>query len=143
MTQSRFAAFRLARPSRFVPLSIAVLVSACTPYRIDIQQGNIVTAEQFAQLKPGMTREQIRFALGTPLLTDVFHDRRWDYFYHYEQGQSRAIEQRRLTVWFGQDNRVERIDADAAMQALPPDATGGARAYDLTPVAGNATKETK
>ena len=139
MTRTRPAAFRPV----FAALSLVVFVAACTPYRIDIQQGNVVTAEQLAQLRPGMTREQVRFVLGTPLLTDVFHDRRWDYLYHYEQGRSRAIEQRRLTIWFGKDNRVEKIDADAAMQAVPPDATGGARAYDLTPPAPPSTTEKK
>lgn len=52
-----------------------------TPYRIDIVQGNVVTKEQAAQVKPGMTREQVRDILGSPMLTDIFHASRWDYVF--------------------------------------------------------------
>ena len=52
-----------------------------TPYRIPVQQGNVVTQEQVARLKPGMNRLQVRDALGTPLLTDTFHADRWDYIF--------------------------------------------------------------
>lgn len=52
-----------------------------TPYRIDIVQGNVVTKEQAAQIKPGMTREQVRDILGSPMLTDIFHANRWDYVF--------------------------------------------------------------
>jgi outer membrane protein assembly factor BamE len=52
-----------------------------TPYRIDIVQGNVVTKEQAAQIKPGMSREQVRDILGSPMLTDIFHANRWDYVF--------------------------------------------------------------
>jgi outer membrane protein assembly factor BamE len=68
-------------------------------YRVDIQQGNIVVASNLAQLKPGMTQEQVKFILGSPLLTDPFHADRWDYVYRYQAG-SGAIESNRLTVHF-------------------------------------------
>jgi outer membrane protein assembly factor BamE len=57
-------------------------------YKIDIQQGNVLTQEMVAQLKPGQTREQVRFILGTPLLADIFHQQRWDYVYRYHNGQT-------------------------------------------------------
>lgn len=113
-------------------LAASLMLAACAPYRIDIQQGNAVTAEQRDQIRLGMTRDQVRFVLGTPLLTDVFHAQRWDYVYHFRKGSNLAIEQRKLAIWFGKDNMVERIEADAAMNATPPDATGGTRVYDLT-----------
>jgi outer membrane protein assembly factor BamE len=57
------------------------LVAAVTPYRIDIVQGNALTREQVALVKPGMTRAQVRDLLGTPLVTDLFHASRWDYVF--------------------------------------------------------------
>ena len=65
-----------------------LLLSGCSyiptlPYKIDIQQGNVVTEEMVEKLKPGMSRSQVRFVLGTPLITDVFHADRWDYFYYF------------------------------------------------------------
>lgn len=72
-------------------------------YRVDIQQGNIVVASNLAQLKPGMTQEQVKFILGSPLLTDPFHANRWDYVYRYQAG-SGAIESNRFTVHF--NNRI-------------------------------------
>jgi outer membrane protein assembly factor BamE len=68
-------------------------------YRIDIQQGNIVVASSLAQLKPGMTQEQVKFILGSPLLTDPFHADRWDYVYRYQSG-SGAFESNQLTIHF-------------------------------------------
>ncbi|HSQ05349.1 MAG TPA: outer membrane protein assembly factor BamE, partial [Burkholderiales bacterium] len=52
-----------------------------TPYKIDVQQGNYITQDMVAKLKPGMTRSQVRFILGTPLIADPFHAQRWDYLY--------------------------------------------------------------
>jgi outer membrane protein assembly factor BamE len=80
------------------------------PYRIDIQQGNFISQDMVAQLKPGMSKEQVRLALGTPLLTDIFHADRWDYVYWREKpGEKR--EQRKLTVFF-EDGKLMRLDGD-------------------------------
>jgi outer membrane protein assembly factor BamE len=80
------------------------------PYRIEIQQGNFLSQDAVAQVKPGMSREQVRQMLGTPLLTDIFHADRWDYlFWREKQGGKR--EQRKLTVFF-EDGRVTRLDGD-------------------------------
>ena len=114
-------------------VGVIAALAACAPYRIDIQQGNVVSAEQLAQVRAGMTREQVRFLLGTPLLTDPFHDGRWDYLFRLRDGATGEVRQRRLTIWFGKDGKLERYEADEAMKAVPPDVTGGARAYDLTP----------
>jgi len=54
-----------------------------SPYRIDVRQGNFVTQEMVAQLKPGLTRDQVRFILGSPLVADMFHVDRWDYVYRF------------------------------------------------------------
>jgi len=90
---------------------LAVALSACGstkwgfPYRADVQQGNWVTAEQVARLEQGMTREQVRYVLGTPTLQDIFHANRWDYPYYNKPGYGNAQE-RRFTVWFENDQLV-------------------------------------
>lgn len=71
-------------------------------YKIDIQQGVVVTREMAAQLHAGMTRDQVRFVLGTPPLTDIFHANRWDYPFLYKTGRG-PVEQRRFTVFFDND----------------------------------------
>lgn len=80
------------------------------PYRPDVQQGNVVTKEMVDQLRPGMSREQVRFLLGTPLLTSVFHQDRWDYVYRLARG-SGEVQARRLVVFF-KDDRLERFESD-------------------------------
>ncbi len=80
-----------------------------SPYRIDIQQGNFVSREMVGQIQPGMTPDQVRFILGTPLLADVFHANRWDYAFRLEKGNGEIITSR-VSVHF-QDNRVARVDA--------------------------------
>ncbi len=97
-------------------LALALLLGACAlpefmqPYRMDIQQGNFVTQDMVSQLKPGMSKEQVRFILGSPLLTDVFHAERWDYVYYLDRrGQPR--EQRRLAVHF-QEGKLARLEGD-------------------------------
>jgi outer membrane protein assembly factor BamE len=80
-----------------------------TPYRVEVVQGNVVTKEMLAQLREGMSRDQVRFALGSPLLTDVFHADRWDYVFSIRR-QGAAAQERRVTVYFAQD-LVSRFDA--------------------------------
>lgn len=84
--------------------------SLVTPYKIDIQQGNVVTREQAQALQPGMARAQVRDILGSPLLTSVFHADRWDYVFTFlRQGQ--PLQERKLTVFF-KGELVKRIEAD-------------------------------
>lgn len=80
-------------------------------HRMEIQQGNYVTQEMVDQLKPGMTRDQVRFVLGTPLLVDIFHENRWDYVYFRRRSDARTAEQRRLSVFFEGDKLV-RVGGD-------------------------------
>jgi len=78
-----------------------------TPYRIDIRQGNLVTQKAATQIKPGMTSDQVKFILGTPLLRDVFHANRWDYVYYFNPEEGNT-EQRQLSVYF-QDGLVTKV----------------------------------
>jgi len=104
----------------------AVFLSACsyiTPHKIEVQQGNLVTQESFARVKVGMNKTQVRAALGTPLLQDVFHANRWDYFFSHDKPGSfapflRDREQRKLTLVFEND-KLAKIEGD--VNSLPPD----------------------
>lgn len=80
------------------------------PYRMEVVQGNVVTQEIMAQIQPGLGRAQVREILGTPLLTDVFHENRWDYVFTIAR-QGIPAQQRRVSVFF-KDNVVERFEAD-------------------------------
>lgn len=75
-------------------------------YKMPVQQGNILTEEMVDRLEPGMTRGQVRYLLGTPLLTDMFHTDRWDYIYTHRRGH-REMERKHLTVWFEEDQLVK------------------------------------
>jgi outer membrane protein assembly factor BamE len=94
-------------------LALAALAStlalcACV-YRMDIQQGNLLDVEQVEQLEVGMTRSQVRFLLGTPMVIDSFDANRWDYVYSLRRGHSRQVTRRHLIVWFDGD-KVARIE---------------------------------
>ena len=84
------------------------LFGLLSPYRADIQQGNFVSQEMMAQLKVGMTQDQVRFLMGTPLLTDMFHNERWDYLFRLQKGNGEILTSR-VTVFF-KDARVARYE---------------------------------
>lgn len=92
------------------PEGLRKWISKLTPYKVDIQQGNFVSSEMLSKLKPGMTKEQVRFVLGTPLLTDMFHANRWDYLFRLQKPNG-ALTTNRVTVFF-KDNLVDRIVND-------------------------------
>lgn len=90
------------------------VASVLSPYRIDVRQGNMVTQDMVAQLKPGLTREQVRFILGSPLVADMFHADRWDYVYRFQPGYGQS-QQRVLTVYF-QENKLVRVAGDVVAE---------------------------
>ncbi len=109
----------------FLPALAAFLLCACSsvtlpgwmhPYRPDVQQGNIVTKDMVEQLRAGMTRDQVRFLLGTPMLMDVFHQDRWDYPYYLNR-RSGETQIRKLSILFA-DGKLEHYQSDA-MPAEP------------------------
>lgn len=101
--------------SALVVTLVCLPMAACriAPYRIDVQQGNVVTQEAIAKLRPEMTRAQVKFVLGTPLVTDTFHPDRWDYFYKFDKAGN-PREQRRLTLVF-RDDTLKHILGDVAV----------------------------
>ena len=94
-------------------LAAMLLCSACV-YRIDIQQGNLLDESLIEQVEVGMTRSQVQFLLGTPMVSDSFHRNRWDYTYYLKRGRSRDVERRWFIVFF-QEDRVVRLDRDAIL----------------------------
>jgi len=90
-------------------------IPGITPFKPEIQQGNYVSQEMISQVKPGMSREQVRFILGTPLLTDIFHTDRWDYVYWREGENGRRVE-RRVALFFV-DGKLERMQGDIVSPA--------------------------
>lgn len=76
-----------------------------------LQQGNFLDTRQVSQVAVGMTRSQVRFLLGTPMLPDAFDRDRWDYLYTLDLGRGDGVERQRLTVFFEGDT-VARIEND-------------------------------
>ena len=108
--------------SKIILISLAVaLCSGCVShfntYKLDVRQGNFITPEMRDKLKLGMTRQQVRYVMGTPLLSDAFHGDRWDYIYSLAQ-HGAVTEKQVMTLYFEGDNLV-RID-DSAMPAIVP-----------------------
>ena len=99
------------------PLLLALAAPGCV-YRMNIQQGNYLEPRAVEQLQLGMTRSQVRYLLGTPMIPAAFDSDRWDYLYYMKQGRLKAPEQRHLTVYFEGD-KVARIDHHDAAQAEP------------------------
>src|SRR4030095_6815155 len=94
---------RARKQSRFcLAVILTVLVGACA-YRMDIQQGNHLDAETVNQVQEGMTRKQVRFLLGTPMIEDPFHAERWDYVYFLKPGRKRVAEEHHIIVYFSGD----------------------------------------
>jgi len=85
-------------------------LTAVTPYKVEVVQGNFVSKEQVEALKPGMSRQQVREILGTSLLTDVFHSNRWDYVFTIRR-QGVEAQQRHLTLYFNGEV-LERFEGD-------------------------------
>lgn len=89
-------------------LCFAVPLAGCV-YRMTIQQGNFLRKQDIQQLRVGMTRSQVRYLLGTPMVPRTFDKDRWDYLYYMKRGHFQKVERYLLTVYFEGD-KVERID---------------------------------
>ncbi len=100
-----------------IALLAGLLLPGCagfTPtfYRLDVRQGNVIEAEQLAQLQPGMSKRQVQILLGTPLVADPFREDRWDYVYlYYPSGNPDRGEQHRVTLFFEGDT-LSRVETD-------------------------------
>ncbi len=137
-------------PSRFLFLALPLLAacssspditSMLSPYRVDVRQGNYVDQEMVAKLRPGMTREQVRFALGTPLVADMFHTNRWDYVYRLQPGKG-EVQLRRLVVFFV-DDKLARVGGDVVAETAETAAAATApnQSARVIEVPGSANKD--
>lgn len=105
---------------------LSLLLSSCgylhtpalSPYKMDIRQGNYITPEMRDKLKLGMTKSQVRYVLGTPMVSDAFHGDRWDYVYRLEQG-GEIVEKQDMTVYFEGDNLVRVVDGGKTVMDMP------------------------
>jgi len=86
-------------------------------HRIDVQQGNVIEQDMINKLKPGMDKNQVKFIMGTPLITDSFHSNRWDYVYSMEPGRGER-KQRRITLYF-EDEKLAYVDGDIQIRTTP------------------------
>ena len=77
-------------------------------YKIDIQQGNVVEQDQINQLRPNMTKKQVRFIMGTPMLNDTFHANRWDYIFRFKPGYG-EVEKTQATLYFNDAGKLINI----------------------------------
>ena len=102
---------------RTLVLALASLALTACVFRIDIQQGNLLEDEDVERIEVGMTRSQVQFVLGTPMIADSFHRDRWDYAYYLTRGRSKDVDRRWIVVYFEND-RVSRIERDLTLQ--PP-----------------------
>jgi outer membrane protein assembly factor BamE len=97
-------------------LAAAMLLGGCI-YRPDIQQGNLLTIKDIEQVTVGMTRSQVRFLLGTPMVSDPFAPQRWDYVYRMEYGRDRKVDSAHFIVYFEGD-KVARVESRDVLE--PP-----------------------
>lgn len=105
---------------------LSTLLASCSyistpvlsPYKMDIRQGNYVTAEMRDKLKLGMSKQQVRYVLGTPMVSDAFHGNRWDYVYRLEQ-RGEVVEKQRLTLYFEGDNLARMDDNGKTVLDMP------------------------
>jgi outer membrane protein assembly factor BamE len=128
---------------RYLLVMFAFLLASCSsglpsikPYRMDIQQGNAITSKMMLQLRPGMTKSQVRFILGTPLIQDSFHVNRWDYFYQMRHN-GEIIEQRRVILEFEKE-ALTRVRGDVVASGKQ-DALG--TVIETTPTAQTEQKK--
>ncbi len=91
-------------------VTLTLTLSACSqgpfPYRIDIDQGNIITPTEISQLQIGMTKLQVQYVLGSSLLIDIFHQDRWDYVQQYKRRSSSEVERSHVSLFFNNGKLV-------------------------------------
>jgi outer membrane protein assembly factor BamE len=125
--------------SRALILAAPIALAACSPpqiikpYRMEIQQGNYISQEMASKLKLGMSKDQVRFVLGTPLVTDIFHADRWDYVY-YRDTQRGGREERKIAVVF-ENGKLARVLGDVLPAAPKEESAAVKDAAPPTPVA--------
>lgn len=100
----------------------AALSTACSniPYRIDVDQGNLIDQQALSSLSIGMSKDEVQQILGSSLLTDMFHRNRWDYVQYYQQGNTQSVQESQVSLYFV-NGLLSRIDSErlAEIQTAP------------------------
>ncbi len=108
-------------------ISLSLLSTGCSwvkfpgVHKVDVQQGNIVDQEMIDKLRPGMTKSQVRFVLGTPLVVDTFNQSRWDYYYNRVTSAGKET-QEQVTIFFNAEEQLERMTGDYLPTTAIPEA---------------------
>lgn len=133
---------------RYFLIFLFVLLAGCgstiptiKPFKMDIQQGNVVTSKMLLQLRPGMTKSQVKFIMGSPLIVDSFHKDRWDYFYQLRQA-GKIVEQRRVILDFEKD-LLSKVRGDVVPVGTAGAATGDESSVSKTITVPPKPKEEK
>ena len=103
-------------------LIFSLLVSSCSLYKIDVQQGNVITQEMLDQLELGMSSRKVRFIMGTPLLRDTFHQNRWDYLFSFLEGKTGKRQQQTISLFFDQQDQLIRVSGNVEAGQPKPEA---------------------
>jgi outer membrane protein assembly factor BamE len=104
------------RPRLILLLMLISALGACV-YRVDVQQGNLLEQNDIETVTPGMTRSQVRFVLGSPVVNDPFRNDRWDYIYYFRKGRSSTADRRWLIVYF-EDDLVREVLRDVPVDPV-------------------------
>lgn len=110
-------------------------------YKIDVQQGNVLSQEMVSQLRPGLSKDQVRFILGTPMLQDMFHASHWDYVYSLKKGSTGEVELRKFSTFFDANNRLVRVAGDVTAATAEDTSKAGEsrmREIDLGSISADA-----
>jgi len=109
-------------------------------YRANVQQGNVLTQDMVSQLRPGLSRDQVRFILGSPLLMDAFHVDRWDYLFRLKEGKSGEVTLRHFSVFFDAEGKLKRVagNVEARKADMPEVPVARTQVIDL----GSMTPDT-
>ena len=103
----------------YLIVSVVMFINGCTIHIPDVQQGNVLEPDVLAQLHPGLSKKQVQYLMGTPIVKDAFPPERWDYVYLLASQDSKTIRQR-VTIFFDGD-AVSRIETDGIdIPAAPP-----------------------
>lgn len=103
-------------PEMSMPDSIPDLV-----HKVEIQQGNIINQDMVNKLEPGMNKRQVRFIMGSPMISDTFHASRWDYLYRFHKSSHAPSETKRVSLHFSND-QLTRIEGDIRPMPVDEDA---------------------
>jgi len=98
---------------------IYLFLASCAVYKVDVQQGNLVTQGMLDQLELNMPVRKVRFIMGSPLMIDTFHQERWDYIYSVQPGGGER-QQRKITLFFDEKKLLKRVEGDVKIGKRQP-----------------------